>query len=188
MTTIHLISHGNVIIDPKTDPGLWDLNDKGIRQSKKLATFDLWKEVSQIYVSGETKAQETAEIVRDSHVIPLEIDKQLNEFNKDSTGYLPFEEFMVHVDQFFAHPEKSEGGWETLNHTTERLLNFTADTAKKHPRKTIAFIGHGVALGMIVCKLKGIKKPSHDDIQKEIGSIATIDWDKQKVLSEWNVY
>lgn len=187
MSKIFLITHPEVNIQPHEKIDEWTLSDIGIARAQSLSRELFLKKIDSIYTSTEPKAKTVAEMVTRELAMPLVEKECLVEIDRSSTGYLPFDEFMDTVRQFFSEPSKSVRGWETADDATHRIVACLDAIVENNTGEQIALIGHGALFTLLQCHIKGIG-PTIDMDQEELGSIAEIDWGKKEVISNWRRY
>ncbi|MFA6322393.1 MAG: histidine phosphatase family protein, partial [Candidatus Buchananbacteria bacterium] len=119
--------------------------------------------------------------------IPLLKKECLVEIDRSSTGFMPYDEFINTVKDFFKKPDKSCRGWETAHAAMQRVSSCVEDLMKKSGGKNIVLIGHGTAFALLLSYIKGIE-PNFDLCQDGVGFISEIDWDKKEIISDWRKY
>lgn len=187
MSKIYLITHPEVIIDPKKDIEKWDLSPIGKERTHKLATQDWWKNISHIFTSEETKAITTTKIISELTHIPYTSHAELNENDRSSTGFLPYDEFMKQTMKFFEFPEDSQRGWETAFQAQERICDFIQKEILAQKIDKLAIIGHGGTLGLFLAKY--FDKPiSFNFVQKDLGSMYILDTDLDIEFTSWSKF
>jgi broad specificity phosphatase PhoE len=187
MTKLFLITHPDVVIDPKQKIDEWVISEKGIKRAKDLMDNPLWGEVAVIYSSTEQKAKTIAEMAKHKFSLPLFEKEGLVEIDRSSTGFMPFDEFMDTVKEFFKKPDQSCKGWETANAAMSRVSLCIESIMKKHSGENVVLIGHGAAFALLLSDIKGIK-PTFDLCQDGVGFVSEIDWDKREIISMWKAY
>ncbi|KKR48417.1 MAG: hypothetical protein UT86_C0005G0001 [Candidatus Magasanikbacteria bacterium GW2011_GWC2_40_17] len=187
MNKLFLITHPDVVIDPKQAIDEWVLSEKGIDRAKALMNESFWNNISVIYSSTESKAKTVAEMAAHKFGIPIFEKKCLVEIDRSSTGFMPFDEFMIVVNDFFKNPDKSCKGWETARAAMNRVSECTEQIMQKHPGENIALVGHGAAFALLLSYIKGVE-PTFDLCQDGVGFVSEIDWDKREIISMWEKY
>ncbi len=187
MTKLFLITHPDVVIDPKQAIDEWVLSEKGIDRAKALMNEPFWKDISAIYSSTEPKAKAVAEMATHKFDIPVFEKESLVEIDRSSTGFMPYDEFMDTVRDFFIRPDESCKGWETARAAMKRVSECTEKIMKKHAGENIALVGHGAAFALLLSYIKGVE-PSFDLCQDGVGFISEIDWEKREIISSWRKY
>lgn len=187
MTKLFLITHPDVVIDPKQAIDEWILSEKGIDRAKALMSEPFWKDISAIYSSTEPKARAVAEMAAHKFYIPIFERECLVEIDRSSTGFMPFDEFMTVVNDFFKNPDKSCKGWETARAAMKRVSECTEQIMKKHTGENIALVGHGAAFALLLSYIKGVE-PTFDLCQDGVGFVSELDWGKREIISVWGKY
>lgn len=191
MTRLIYITHPETVIDPQFPIKQWKISENGWKQVRHLVKLPFWEEVDTIYSSSENKALRTAEQI-ESHWGNLKFpipfgNEELEEVDRSATGFLKKDDYEKTMRKFFSHPEKSLNGWETANAATKRTIKVVSQIMEENVDKTIAIVGHGIVGGLLICSLKNIP-PTETMLQKRLGSILQIDWDKKRLLSMWVSY
>lgn len=163
--TARYITHPQVEIDSTKDVDKWGLNELGrSRVSKLLERINKTSILNQtklIISSGETKAIETAKPIADAIGCNLQINENMGENDRSSTGFLEPSEFEDVADQFFAYPSKSIRGWERAIDAQTRIRNEVEKYLDLDLGGDILFIGHGAVGTLLYCAL------SHYEIDRK---------------------
>lgn len=187
MKKLFLITHPDVVIDPSQPIDKWVLSKKGIDRAKALMTGTFWKDVSVIYTSTEPKAKTVAKMAAQKFNIPIFEKESLVEIDRSFTGFLPYDEFMNTVMNFFKRPDESCRGWETARTAMKRISSCVEGIMKKSHEEDIVIVGHGVTFALLLCYVKSIE-PSFGLCQDGVGFISEIDWEKREIISSWRKY
>ncbi len=153
MAKLLVITHPEVIVDPKVPIPDWGLSDIGRTRAAGFAASDACVGVSHIWSSDERKARDAAEILAAPHGLPVEINAQLGENDRSATGFLPSAEFEAAADAFFAHPKLSFRGWETAVAAQTRVHQAVASIVKSHEGGDLAIVTHGAVGTLLWCAL-----------------------------------
>src|SRR5690606_960777 len=108
----YYLTHPQVEIDSKIPVPLWRLSGVGRARVEAVLDRPWLRTVKRILSSDETKAVEAAAIIAAHVRVPIEVDPQMGENDRSSTGFLEPPAFEVAADRFFAEPDKSWNGWE----------------------------------------------------------------------------
>jgi len=187
MKKLFLITHPDVVIDPNRAIGEWVLSEKGLDRVKALMTEVFWKDIFAIYTSTEPKAKTVAEMAARKFNIPIFEKESLVEIDRLSTGFIPYDEFMNTVMEFFRKPGESCRGWETANAVMKRVSSCVEDIMKKYYGENIVLVGHSAAFALLLSYIKGIE-PNFDLCQDSVGFISEIDWETREIISGWRKY
>jgi broad specificity phosphatase PhoE len=152
----YFITHPDVVIDPELPVPQWHLSQRGRERMKKLLT-QIWAEgIGAVYCSTEQKAIDGAKILAAHLSVGYEMVEELGETNRSATGYLPREEPATTREQLFAHPERSERGWETARDARRRIVEAVEDVmAGDRGEGNLAIVSHGGVGTFHLCHLKG---------------------------------
>ncbi len=113
MTTVYIITHPDVSIDPDVPVPRWPLSERGVERMRALLNQPWISDITAIYCSTEQKAIDGAAVLAKHLALPVRQVAELGENDRSATGFLPPDEFQATADQFFAHPHTSIRGWET---------------------------------------------------------------------------
>ncbi len=187
MTKVFLITHPDVVINKNQPIDEWVLSDKGLMRVENLMNKSLWEGVDVIYSSTEPKAKFVAEMAANKFNIPLFEKNCLIEIDRSSTGFLPYDEFMSVVEDFFKKPNESCRGWEKASVATLRISECVQNVVKENKGQSIVLVGHGAIFALLLCYIKKIQ-PTIDMCQYGVGFIAEVDWDQKEIISSWKKY
>ncbi|MEO8241319.1 MAG: histidine phosphatase family protein [bacterium] len=142
------LTHPQVTIDPARPVAQWGLNEIGRARLSALAARPWLARITRILSSSETKATQTAALLRPD--LPVEIHADLGENDRTATGFLPGAAFETAADAFFAHPDASFRGWETARTAQNRVLTTVRRCLTGHGHDhPVLFVGHG-AVGTLL--------------------------------------
>ncbi len=147
MTALWLVRHGPPAIDAETPAHEWPLSDAGARAVNaararwKLPTNAVWRS------SNETKALQTAALLRGEPVPGLD---ELAEMSRPA-GWS--EDFAALVERALTEPSApASTGWETADSTRERVVGCVRDLLAEQPADLV-LVGHGTAWTVLVAAL-----------------------------------
>lgn len=170
MTWCIYLTHPEVTIDPDVLVPDWGLSPLGRQRTQKALDLPWSHEICHIVSSTERKAIETARVIAETRVIPLEIVENLHENDRSATGFLPPPEFERTADRFFADPETSVRGWERAVDAQNRIIRGISGALEEiRQAQPVLFAGHGAVGTLLMCHLMGAPiSRTHD--QKRGGS------------------
>jgi len=137
----------------------WPLSDEGRRQAALLADHPCWRNVAAIVSSPEEKALSTARPAALRHGLPLHADKRLSELRRPAV-WVSQERYEQIVSEVFAAPERSVEGWEPAGDVLRRMLAALNEALATRPEQSVALVGHGLALSLLLAHLQGLPRPS----------------------------
>lgn len=187
MTKLIFITHPSVVISPNVPADEWSLSEKGIEETNRLLEKSFWKEVGAVYASTEPKAFAVAEMVREKFGLPYTEVGAIKEIDRSATGFLPYDEYMEVIEEFYRNPQVNVRGWESAEHARQRMKTAISDLMNAHQGEIVAVIGHGASGTLLACEVQGIPSTFEQD-PKQTGCFMEIDWDKQNILSPWQTY
>lgn len=153
MSTVHFITHPEVVIDPGQPVPRWHLSDLGIAKMHAFAASPAVSGIKAVWASTETKAIEAAGILAATHGLPISVHRGLDENDRSATGFLPPDEFQRVADIFFARPHESVRGWERAIDAQQRVLAAFETIAAVPTAGDIAIVGHGGVGTLLYCHL-----------------------------------
>ena len=188
MAVAYFITHPEVVIDPFVPVSDWRLSSIGIRRIALMLSQPWVSGVRAVFSSAERKAVEAAQMVADHQSLsPIVIDG-LGENDRSATGYLPWVEFEIVADNFFACPEESVRGWERaidaqrrIAEAVNRAISLAAADAD------MAIISHGAVGALLLCHLKGVPIGRREDQPTGGGgNIYSFDLATRRLLTGWH--
>jgi broad specificity phosphatase PhoE len=188
MAVAYFITHPEVVIDPFVPVSDWRLSSIGIRRIALMLSQPWVSGVRAVFSSAERKAVEAAQMVADHQSLsPIVIDG-LGENDRSATGYLPWVEFEMVADNFFACPEESVRGWERaidaqrrIAEAVNRAISLAAADAD------MAIISHGAVGALLLCHLKGVPISRREDQPTGGGgNIYSFDLATRRLLTGWH--
>ncbi len=155
MPKLLIITHPEVVIDPNIPVTDWGLSETGRHRASAFANAEIFSEVSQIWTSTEQKARDTAEILATPRDLPVNLNADLGENDRSTTGFLPRDAFEAAADAFFDHPATSFHGWETAIEAQQRIHRATISIVEKQDGNDLAIVTHGAVGTLLWCILSG---------------------------------
>jgi broad specificity phosphatase PhoE len=150
------ITHPDVMVDPNIAVGRWRLSDNGITRMRTFVASTVVDAVSEVWASTETKAIEAAGFLAARFGLPVNVDADLGENDRTSTGYLTPFEFEAAADTFFAKPKESLRGWETAVAAQARVGNSVHRILQKWDGLgDLAIVAHGAVGTLLMCNMLG---------------------------------
>lgn len=156
MSTLHFITHPEVVINPRVPVPRWHLSDAGIAKMRALACAPVMRDLRAVWASAETKAIEGAGILAAAHGLPVSVHPGLDENDRSATGFLPPEEFQRTADAFFANPNESVRGWERAADAQRRVVAAFDAIVAAPTEGDIAIVAHGGVGTLLYCHLAGL--------------------------------
>ncbi|WP_068084860.1 histidine phosphatase family protein [Polycladidibacter stylochi] len=154
MTFCIYLTHPNVDIDPARPVSQWNLSDKGRARLEQGLSQPWLTQVDHVVCSSEKKALETGQVLAGHLGMELTTAPNLQENNRDATGYLPKEEFEQVADEFFARPAVNIRGWERALDAQNRIVKAITSVLKDTvDNESVLFVGHGGVGTLLKCHL-----------------------------------
>lgn len=155
MSSVFIISHPEVIVDPAKPVPRWSLSAKGIARMRHFVASDALSDVSAVWSSTEAKAIEAAGLLCARFGVALGVHEGLGENDRSATGFVPPTEFEQLADQFFAQPEVSTRGWERAVDAQTRICAAVDTILAQHKAGDLAIICHGAVGTLLMCHYLG---------------------------------
>lgn len=187
MTKLIFITHPAVDADPDLPASQWKISSVGKEEASRLLEQEFWNDVSIIFTSPEPKASEVANQAAKEFNLDIKEVNELREIDRSVTGFLPTEQYMKAVEEFYIHPTDSYKGWETANDATLRIKTAIESALNNYEDGTVVVFGHGMIGTCLACWVKGID-PSFNEDPKVSGCYMIMDWSNRKILTDWEKY
>ncbi|MBE2239541.1 MAG: histidine phosphatase family protein [Caldilineaceae bacterium] len=172
MTLLYLITHAHTQVEPALDAVHWRLSSTGQAQAEALAALPFWRDIDRILVSHEAKTRLTIAPVVAKRRIQIVAGGQFDEVARP--GWV--EEYSARVQDFFATPDRSVGGWEPAAHALQRFLAGITLYVTPCGAEQIALVSHGLVLSLYRAHLLG-QWPADFDAWRQLGfaAVACVD-------------
>lgn len=189
MSTLHFITHPEVVIDPSVPVPDWPLSPEGVRRIGLALEKPWMSRLGAVFSSAERKATDAARLVADRFGFQPVIVSELGENDRSATGYLPKAEFEVTADLFFAHPERSVRGWERAVDAQRRIVAALDRVIAEAPGLgDIAVISHGGVGALLLCHLKGVPiSRAEDQPGAGGGCFYSLDLRTRALITGWHL-
>lgn len=136
------------------------LHERGMEQARRLAAWLEPEELHAVWSSPMKRAQETAAPVALAQGLPVLIDEELAEFDREATSYIPLEEMKAAKDERYL--AMIEGRLEDFD--TDPLAFQAGVVAAvervvaRHARQRVAVVCHGGVINAYVGHVLGIER------------------------------
>lgn len=161
-TIFYIARHGQVdwntkglVLGQRDHP----LNDKGIKQAKRLAKEIKNIKFDAIFSSDLLRAKETAEIIASGRKIPVQTNKTLREQTFGHFEGWKKNEFINLFDKWNEMSDEERHNYtlsddmESNANAVKRLINFLEETSKQYLGKTVLVIAHGALMRYLLIQL-----------------------------------
>src|SRR5437763_9410750 len=173
-----LIRHAEPVrIEDAVGPADPNLHERGIKQAERLAGYLAEEPLEGLFSSPMRRAQETAAPIAKAHNLPVVIDDELSEFDREATSYIPVEELRAtkderwlamvegRLDEFDTDPAVFQAG---VVAALERIIDA-------NPGRTVGVVCHGGVINAYLAHILGIDKmmwfePAYTSIHRVIAS------------------
>jgi 2,3-bisphosphoglycerate-dependent phosphoglycerate mutase len=152
-----LVRHGKPEIEEGTPSTQWPLSQSGLEAAASLATQLEGFTFQKIASSPELKAISTAEAMAQKLGLSVEIDDDLSEHKRHSTGFLPLEDFNGQIARLFESPwSELVFGDETANAALERFTRALDRQYVSSGSGDVLVVTHGTIMSIYVANRLGI--------------------------------
>ena len=189
MSTLHFITHPEVVIDASVPVPEWPLAPEGVRRMGQALEQPWMSRLVAVFSSAERKAMDAARLVADRFGLSPAVVAELGENDRSATGYLPKAEFEATADLFFAHPDESFRGWERAVDAQRRIITAIERVIVEAPgHGDVAVISHGGVGALLLCHLKGVLiSRAEDQPGTGGGCVFSLDIGTRGLLSGWSL-
>jgi probable phosphoglycerate mutase len=134
------------------------LSERGHAQAEALADWLADEHIDAIYASPMRRAYETAEHVAHRLGLPIVVDAELAEFDRQSHYYVPIEELRAEKDERW--DDLVSGRWGVDGEVDPETFKAVVVEAVErvvaaHPGKTVAIIAHGGVMNAYLAHVIG---------------------------------
>ncbi|MGI6245703.1 MAG: histidine phosphatase family protein [Pseudochelatococcus sp.] len=156
MATVYFVTHPEVVIDPAVPVPQWPLSEKGITRLDAFCARPELAQVSDVFVSDERKALDCAERFGAARGLDFNVDAQLGENDRSSTGYVAPPRFWEIVAAFFDNPHESILGWERAVDAQSRIKTAVRRCiGNRTGDGDVLIFSHGGVGSLLLCDLLG---------------------------------
>jgi broad specificity phosphatase PhoE len=188
MSTVHFITHPEVVIDPAIPVPDWPLSSVGRKRMHRAVIEQPWlRDIRALFSSAERKARDAAGIIAEHLGLQPVVIEALGENDRSATGYLPGPEFEAVADEFFARPEESVRGWERAADAQRRIVAALEHAIALAPAEgDIAIVSHGGVGALLLSHLTGVPITRTEDQPGDGGGcVYSFDAASRRLLSGW---
>jgi len=146
--TIYFLRHAETEVDEELPVSQWQLSTRGKLQADMLLKEKAFKKVNIIVTSDEDKAYDTAYPIARKLGKTIDRFKQLNELNRDKSGYMQKEKWNFAVKYGMKNPDKSKAGWEKGSAALRRFTDKIEELDLAYNKRKILVVSHGIVLHM----------------------------------------
>ena len=156
-----LIRHAEPVrIEDALGPADPTLHERGLAQAQRLATYLAEEPLEGLFSSPMRRAQETAAPIATVHNLPIVVDDELSEFDREATSYIPIEELRATKDErWLAMVEGRLDDYDTdpaafqqgVVAAIERVIDQNAG-------RKVAVVCHGGVINAYVGNILGIER------------------------------
>jgi broad specificity phosphatase PhoE len=159
---LYLVRHAEVLLRGDVPMTAWQLSPTGEQQARHLARSPVWRELTLIASSPESKAVATAQPIAEAAALDLRIEPDLHEVDRGVTPLVPRSEYDGLVAAHFASPGESVGGWEPAVEAARRTVECIERLAASAPG-ALCIVSHGLVLSHFLAHLRDLPAPDVDE-------------------------
>jgi len=136
------------------------LHERGVDQAARLARWLEAEELHAVWSSPMRRAVETAEPVASAQGLPVLVDEELAEFDREATEYIPLEELKAaRDDRYLAMIEGRLEDWNTDPASFQAgVVAAVERVIERHARQRVAVVCHGGVINAYLAKVLGIDR------------------------------
>lgn len=136
------------------------LHERGIVQAARLATWLEAEELHAVWSSPMHRARETAEAVAAAQGLPVLVDEELAEFDREATSYIPLEELKAARDErYLAMLDGKLEDYDTDSATFQAgVVAAIERVVARHARQRVAVVAHGGVINAYLAHVLGIER------------------------------
>jgi probable phosphoglycerate mutase len=186
MPRLLLIKHSHPIADLDSPPATWELSERGRHRAGLLAEYLADRNIDALYSSGEVKAVQTAEFVSTTTGLPIHIEPDLREHERENTQIIDDDEWRSLVIESIRHPDELIYGTEPVATARDRFGVAIDRLMNGRDRQTVAIVAHGTVISTFLASLLKIDPiPIWDSLG--LPGFVEFDWPRpSKVLTRQN--
>ena len=156
-----LIRHAEPVrIEDALGPADPNLHERGLAQAQRLATYLAEEPLEGLFSSPMRRAQETAAPIASVHNLPVVVDDELSEFDREATSYIPIEELRATKDErWLAMVEGRLDEFETDPAVFQQgVVGAIERVIDQNPGRKVAVVCHGGVINAYVGHILGIER------------------------------
>lgn len=156
-----LIRHAEPVrIEDAAGPADPTLHERGRAQAERLARYLADEPLQGLVSSPMRRAQETAAPVAVVHNLPVVLDEELAEFDREATSYIPIEELRATKDERWL--AMVEGRLDDYDRDPVEFQRAVVAAVERvidaNPGRKVAIVAHGGVINAYVGHVLGIDK------------------------------
>ena len=158
-----------------------ELNDAGLRQARKLASFLKNENIAAIASSPLNRAMVTARAIASYHQLPVEVANGLREIEVGELEGLPLSDLSTTFAQFLMR--WWQGGWseklpqgESLVETQERAWKAIEPLLAEHKNETVVVVSHYFVILAIIFKALDLPLKYFTKLKVDPGGVSILEF------------
>jgi broad specificity phosphatase PhoE len=165
-----------------------ELNDTGLEQARKLATFLMNEPITAILSSPLQRAVGTAEVIASHHHLPIEVDQGLRELKVGDLEGIPISNLRTTFSQFLMQwwqdkeamklpngeslVELQQRAWEAV----ERLLERRKASSEHNQDATAVIVSHYFVILVIILKALNLPLDCFTKFKVDLGGVSILEF------------
>ncbi len=154
------------------------LHERGVAQADRLAQWLAEEELHAIWSSPLRRAAETAAPIARAHNLPVTVDEELAEFDREANSYIPVEELKATRDpryQLLAEGRLEEFGDADPEEFRARVILAIERVIDANAGRKAAVVCHGGVINLYLAHVLGIERrmffePAYTSISRLVAS------------------
>ncbi len=137
------------------------LHERGVAQADRLAQWLAEEELHAIWSSPLRRAAETAAPIARAHNLPVTVDQELAEFDREANSYIPVEELKATRDpryQLLAEGRLEEFGDADPEEFRARVILAIERVIDANAGRKAAVVCHGGVINLYLAHVLGIER------------------------------
>jgi probable phosphoglycerate mutase len=158
-----------------------ELNDTGLEQARKLATFLRNEPIATILSSPLKRAIATAEVIASHHQLPIKIDERLSELKVGELEGVSVSNLGTTFSQFLIQWWQNRGSevlpdGETLVELQQRAWKVIEGILQEHKDSTVVVVSHYFVILAIILKALDLPLDCFTKFRVDPGGVSIIEF------------
>jgi probable phosphoglycerate mutase len=158
-----------------------ELNDTGLEQARKLATFLKNEPIATILSSPLKRAIATAEVIASHHQLPIKIDERLSELKVGELEGVSVSNLGTTFSQFLIQWWQNRGSevlpdGETLVELQQRAWKVIEGILQEHKDSTVVVVSHYFVILAIILKALDLPLDCFAKFRVDPGGVSIIEF------------
>jgi broad specificity phosphatase PhoE len=161
-----------------------ELSQRGREQAEKIALLLRKQRVDALYSSSLRRAVDTAKVIAQACGLEVQVAYDLREIDAGELEGLSQEELRKRYEEFWKEWSQSDPcfplpGGESLEGLQRRTWGEIERIMERHPKETVAVVGHLLANLAIICRALGLDLSHLGRLRQDSGAINVLEITRQ---------